>query len=392
MNGCERVAAAMRLEIPDRVPVMCQLALGHYFLNVDLPNEDIWFDAEAFAEALVVIARRYDFDGVLVNLMPAPREWREWIERVDEESDGTRILHWKKGGECRIPPDDNLHHFPVFQPPAIEDVNPEEVYYDDPHGPGGLKYPFYFGLDPKRRDESHYFPEYLFRTVDLLRERVGGELSIHAEVFSPFTQLMEFFGYTNALMYLVTHPARCHALLKRYAEGTADMAGRYAEHGADAILISSPFAGAGFISRDFYKAFVHPYEKHVVDAVHAHWPRLPVYVHTCGAIGDRLELMLESGMNGVDTLDPPPLGDVELADAVERLSGKAFIKGNMDAVNTLLNGTIEHVREDAERRVRIAGTRGGYILSSACSVAPRVAPEKLKALAEVAEAVGRFGA
>ncbi|MEI2692045.1 MAG: hypothetical protein V9H69_21000 [Anaerolineae bacterium] len=33
MNGRERIALAMRHRLPDRVPVMCQLAIGHYFLN-----------------------------------------------------------------------------------------------------------------------------------------------------------------------------------------------------------------------------------------------------------------------------------------------------------------------------------------------------------------------
>ena len=35
MNSKERILAAMNHETPDRVPVMCQLALGHYFLNFD---------------------------------------------------------------------------------------------------------------------------------------------------------------------------------------------------------------------------------------------------------------------------------------------------------------------------------------------------------------------
>ena len=390
MNPHERVAAAMRLERPERVPVVCQLALGHYFLHVDIANEEIWFDAEGFSTALVTMARRYGFDGVLVNLMPQPPGWRQWIDRIDREPDGTRVLHWKAGGFCRIPPDDNLHHYPGYQPPSLEAVDPDDIYYDDPHGPGGMKHPFYFGLDPETR-RTGAFPDHLFGTIDLLREKVGGEMSIHGEVFSPFTQLMELFGYQNALMFLVTDAGKCRDILARYAEGTADLARRQAERGVDAILISSAFAGSGFISRDWYRDFVHPYEKRVVDAVRERHPELPVYVHTCGSIGDRLELMVESGLNGVDTLDPPPLGDVVLADAVERLWGKAFIKGNIDPVNTLLNSDVDTVRADAKQRILTAGPGGGYILSSACSVAPRVDPRNLAVLVEVAEQYGRFG-
>jgi hypothetical protein len=38
MNSRQRMAIAMQGGQPDRVPVMCQLALGHYFLNSAYPR------------------------------------------------------------------------------------------------------------------------------------------------------------------------------------------------------------------------------------------------------------------------------------------------------------------------------------------------------------------
>ena len=49
---------AMRLGVPDRVPVMCQLALGHYFLHSGLDAIDVWHDSDAFAEGLICLQRR----------------------------------------------------------------------------------------------------------------------------------------------------------------------------------------------------------------------------------------------------------------------------------------------------------------------------------------------
>lgn len=68
MTGRARMDVAMRLGTPDRVPVMCQLALGHYFLQAGLDPIEIWHSTEGFAEALVRLQRRYRFDGILVNL------------------------------------------------------------------------------------------------------------------------------------------------------------------------------------------------------------------------------------------------------------------------------------------------------------------------------------
>lgn len=72
MTGRERIALAMQHKIPDRVPVMCQLALGHYFLNTNIPPHKIWFSSEGFVEALLTLQRRYRFDGILINIPGRP--------------------------------------------------------------------------------------------------------------------------------------------------------------------------------------------------------------------------------------------------------------------------------------------------------------------------------
>ncbi len=92
--------------------------------------------------------------------------------------------------------------------PKIDEVDPAQLYYDDPHDLGGLKYPFYFGLEPYRPDRARYWPDYLFRTIELVIAEAGRQLSVHSEIFSPFTQLMELFGYQEALMYLIDEPER----------------------------------------------------------------------------------------------------------------------------------------------------------------------------------------
>jgi uroporphyrinogen-III decarboxylase len=64
------------------------------------------------------------------------------------------------------------------------------------------------------------------------------------------------------------------------------------------------------------------------------------------------------------------------------------IDTNIDPVNTLLRKSREEVRADALRRMAIGSPRGGYILSSACSVSPRVPPENLTVLVEASMAFG----
>ena len=110
MTSRERVACAMRLEKPDRVPVFCQLALGHYFLNAGLPAHRIWFTSEGFAEALVKLQRRYRFDGLLINLPGRPPDLLAQLRRVEKTADGER-LYWKNGETTFVPEDDNPRHY-----------------------------------------------------------------------------------------------------------------------------------------------------------------------------------------------------------------------------------------------------------------------------------------
>ncbi len=402
MTSKERVRRAMRHEPVDRVPVMCQLAIGHYLLNTEVQPAELWFTSEGFARALIALQERYRFDGILINLPGRDPDWRRWVERIDTAADGSQTVVFTNGDTAQCPADDNVHHFPARQTkgtvplddrgtvpfvwprrPAIEQVQPEKIYYDDPHDLGGLKYPYYFGLEPCPSDRSRWWPDFMFRTIDLVKAQVGNTVSVHSEIFSPFTQLMELFGYEQALMYLIDEPEKCHAILAAYTEGASDLGSRQAQHGVDAVLISSAFAGGGFISPRQYRAFVLPYEAAVVRRIHE--TGVPVYTHTCGDIGDRLELMAETGIDGIDTLDPPPLGSVDLEDAKRRVGDRLFFKGNIDPVNTLLNRSRAEVREDALRRLAIGSRGGGYILSSACSVSPRVPPENLTVLAEASE-------
>jgi uroporphyrinogen-III decarboxylase len=388
MNGKQRIRAAMRHEPVDRVPVMCQLAIGHYLLNTEVTPVDLWFTSEGFAQALVTLQERYRFDGILINLLGTDPDWMRHVERIETADDGSQTVRFKNGDIARCPADDNVHHLPAGgrRRPALDEVDPGRIYYDDPHGLGGLKYPFYFGLEPYEASPDDYWPDYLWRTIELVLGQVGRKVSVHSEIFSPFTQLMELFSYEQALMHMIDDPAKIHAILAAYTRGAADLGVRQARRGVDAVLISSAFAGAGFISPRQYREFVLPYEQEVVEAIHQQG--VPVYTHTCGDIGDRLEWMAATGTDGIDTLDPPPLGSIDLEDAKRRVGDRLFFKGNVDPVNTLLAKSPQEVRKDALWRLKVGSHGSGYILSSACSVSPRVRPENLTALVEASEEFG----
>lgn len=391
MTSKERMQLAMSLKEPDRVPVMCQLSLGHYFLYSGVDPMDIWYTSEGFAEALVRMQSKYKFDGILINLPGREPDYEKHIAAIEKKENET-LIKWKNGSYTVFPVNDNPHYFlpDGSRPfPTFEDLEPEKLFYVEPWDVTEIKYPYTWGFETEVRPFNDFFPDYHFLTIKKVMEKTTGEVSIHSEVFSPWSQFLELLNYESALMAIMMDPVKAKACLERLSEGAIALGKKQASLGVDAVLISSAFAGAGFISRTHYEEFVAPYEKRIVEEIRKEYD-IPVYTHTCGAIGDRLDLMMNTGTKGIDTLDPPPIGTVDLEEAKKTLSGKVFIKGNIDPINTLLNGNKDQVSEDVRWRLKTGKPGGGYILSSACSVAPSTPPENIRLLETLSEEFGKY--
>ena len=201
------MALAMGHREPDRVPVMCQLALGHYFLNAGLPPHEVWFTSEGFAEALVRLQRRYRFDGILINLPGRPPDLLEDVVSIRALDDGERLT-WRNGDTTFIPWDDNPHHVLAdgseSERADFERLDPDRL--DELDRLTGYTWNIYhvpWLVGKGRPGPLAEIPDDFFRTIDLVKAQVGDEVSIHGEVFSPFTHLMEALGYEQALMGLV---------------------------------------------------------------------------------------------------------------------------------------------------------------------------------------------
>jgi uroporphyrinogen-III decarboxylase len=373
----QRMEKAMNLEKPDRVPVMCQMSIGHMVLQTGFFPIELWCSAQVFSEALLQLRKAYNFDGILISLHGHSPDWEKNIKRIDK-TENELIVYWRNGDKTEFPKDDLPRHYPrnTATTRSLAELDPSMIGDE-------IEYiPVSQGLDFAINSEHK------FDIFQIIHEKAGSEFSIHGEVTSPFDYFLNLLGFKQALMHLLQDPSKCKKILQRFAEGVKRLALEMADQKIDAIKISSPYAGQGFISPEFYREFVLPFESQIARAVRDQ--NIHVYTHTCGSIGDRLEMMAESGISGLECLDPPPLGNVELAEAKKRVGHEVFIKGNMDPVNTLLYGNKEAVRDDAEYRLRMGKPDGGYILSTACSIAPHTKKENVEILVEVAEEKGYY--
>lgn len=379
MNSRERILSAMDLHKGDRVPLMCQFSIGFMMNQLHPDPVRFWYEGKTFADGLLTLRDMFHFDGILVSLHGHSEKWKDGLLKEERICDGQTRLYYQDRVETHTWEDLPLvEYMEESFNVSVDDVN------IDTDIPDKLDYiPVSGNLYFKLNDESLYSIFYY------LHEETKGECSIHGEITSSFDYFLDKFGYENGLMSLLISPEKCKQILQKYTDGVKSIAMGMCHSPIDAIKISSPFAGQGFISTDFYQEFVQPYESQIIETIKRQDKK--VYIHTCGSIGDRLELMRDSGASGLECLDPPPVGNVDLEDAFSRIGNDMFIKGNIDSVNTLLFGSEEKIKEDVLRILNIGKEKGkGFILSTACSIAPNVPKKNIHLLYELIQEHGWY--
>ena len=379
MTSKERVLAAMNLQLPDKVPLMCQFSIGSMMTHLQPYPYEFWYDKNVFADGLSSLREMFKFDGILVSLHGHSDKWKQELISCEKIEEGNFRLTYPDRTEVHSWTDLPLVSFQNRKgQKSIGDIDierdiPDEINYIPVSGN------LYFDLDK----------DHLFDIFDIIYAKVGDSVSVHGEITSPFDYFLDLLGYENGLVALIMEPEKCKLILAKFANGIMDLAVKMCDTHIDAIKISSPFAGMGFISMEDYREFVLPYEQKIIQSIRA--KGVHVYIHTCGSIDDRLELMRESKASGLECLDPIPVGNVDLEDAFRRIGNDLFIKGNIDSVNTLLFAEDEKAEADVKKIIEIGMTKGkGFILSTACSIAPMVTNQRLLMLSELIQKYGCY--
>tara|TARA_B100000700_G_scaffold173673_1_gene191894 strand:+ start:737 stop:1891 length:1155 start_codon:yes stop_codon:yes gene_type:complete len=378
MTSKEIVSMAMNRQRPERTPVMCQMANGHTIINTSVHPIDYFTDNILWADCLIRMRELYDFDGILCHKPGRVHGIMDLVERTDHDAD-IPTLFMSDGARIECTRDDDAYYKPSaeFVRPTLDELDLDNLLGWAPES--FIAFQASKGTLPIT--DSDGFEEHVFGTLDRVIDRVGDDYSVHGEVRAPFDHFLNILGMEEGLMALLDDPERSLEIIDRTTDWSVALAVAQIRRGAEAIKISSPFAGSSFLSPDMYEEFILPFESRLAKAVLEEGK--PIYTHTCGAIGDRLDLLCKTGVSGIECLDPPPLGDVDINEAIQLLNGQIFIKGNVDPVNTLLRGDAAKIKEEITQILGAAEKMDGFILSSACSVAPPAPPDNMKYMVEL---------
>ncbi len=216
----------------------------------------------------------------------------------------------------------------------------------------------------------------------ILARAAGDRCLILGWVDMPFAEACSMCGVTEFLLLLVDDPPLAHRLLDFLTERVIGFSRAQLEAGVP--MIGAGDAAASLISPAQYREFALPYERRVVQAVHAAGGR--VKLHICGNTAALLSDMVESD---ADLLNVDHLVPFEAACEVYGRAGRCF-KGNLDPVSDLLQSTPASCGAQCADRIRRArGLR--FMLSPGCEVPAATRDETFRAFCEAPQRVAGVG-
>jgi len=236
------------------------------------------------------------------------------------------------------------------QPPAIDEVN---ALLADKTALAGLEVP-----DPLGGGRMHD----RVQANALLREKAGGQLLVEGWIEGPCAEAADLRGINRLMLDFYDDPAFVRDLFEFIVDMELRFAKAQVEAGADILGMGD--AAASLVGPQIYEEFVWPYEKRMVDALHAMGTR--VRLHICGNVN---RILKPIGALGCDIVDLDFM--VSVAKAREAMGPDQVLLGNLDPVKVLRNGTPESITAAVAQCHREAGPR--YIVGAGCEV-PRDTP------------------
>ncbi len=201
-----------------------------------------------------------------------------------------------------------------------------------------------------------------------IQERVGERgLIMAGELYSPLKMLHLDLGAQDTTFLLVDHPQRTQELLARHESAQLDLVRQMAVAGVPSM-----------IAMDNLDAMLHPpayVEKYSASFYEqasriCHEHDSTFFIHACGQQRQNLKFISSLGVDGLEGIAYPPLGNIELEEAME-LSGDRFIlTGGISADQTdglTTRDAIFSYVEDLFERMRPFAHR--FMLAASCNTA-----------------------
>lgn len=202
-----------------------------------------------------------------------------------------------------------------------------------------------------------------------------------------YHNVMDLFGMEEYLVKMMTNPEVVRVVTDKVCEFYYEANQRFFEAAGDEV--DAFFFGNDFGTQEnlicgpaqFDEAIMPWFRKFTKQG---HDAGLQVVLHSCGAIHDVIERLIEAG---VDCLHPIQAlaKDMDAATLARDFGGRISFMGGIDAQALLTNGTPDEIRADVARVKALLAPSGLIVSPSHEAILPNVPPENVEALAEAAQ-------
>lgn len=365
MNSKERVLAAMRGQVPDRVPVWVTV-VG------DL--------AERLAQATGIPAD--PLDAYLTN-------------RISNAALLTSLGNDVVGIGSTAPPSQAIH-------------TRSDGYLEDEWGFIYRRVPHQFGsyleivgrplagISSAGELARHPLPDPAAPgRFDIARDRAGAYGQTHALLgiveCTVFEMAWNLVGLEPFLIDMVQGRDYIGPLLDRVADYSIGIGRALIDLGADAILTGDDLGmeTGPMISPGTWRKWLKPRLQRVFDAYRAARPDILIVYHTCGSVLPFLDELVEIGVQVLNPIQVTARG-MDAAWLKRTYGDRIAFCGGVDQREVLPHGTPADVELEVRRRIAELGQDGGYILAPTHDVQADTPVENVLAVFEAAKKWGTY--
>ncbi|MBS3977703.1 MAG: hypothetical protein KGZ75_13460 [Syntrophomonadaceae bacterium] len=357
MKPRQRVLTALNLGVPDRVPFM-ESAIDE-ILQVQLMGRDN-FTPDELCEKLGLDAFGYDYPATGGEL-------------------GT-------GEVARGITTHDVYYFPKritfdFLPPWIADKG-EGVAGRSFIKKGLLTDNDSIALFDKFLPDPHHLARY-----DIVSDWISKykkDYAVFARIRLGAAPTINSMGFEELCYKIFDNPNLVKEVHRRFSEWTAQVIQHLNKMDFDFIWAADDIADnkGPWFSPAIFQEFFLPYMKIAADEIKKPW-----VFHSDGNLFPIMDDLLSLGMQGIHPLQPAAMDIVKMK---EDYGHRVCLVGNIDLDYTLTRGTPEEVEEEVKQRIETIGQKGGYIVSSANSLASYVKPENALALGQAVKKYGKY--
>ena len=364
MSNRERLLRVLRREPVDRIPVAP-------FIHINYVKEFFGSHEVDWVVKTPEVYKHFGFDTIHRNCSPV----------YDAYGPGTDT--WKMKTEVQRDGRDETKITEITTPGGPIRIQEELRWtceYDAESS--AVEYPI-AGIEDFELFRRHQPPLEAADATDIRRAKdaVGKEGIVAPWIQGAFNLLALYYRKLDDLLLdPLVNPGFYARMMEHFLTRYMGFVQQLIDAGTDVLSYGANVANAKLISPEFYRRYIGPYEKRLIDFIQSRG--VIVLFHNCGYARNFLSLYSDLGMQAYESLAPRPYGDTELNEAVAAFGMKTALAGGIDQLDLLRSGTPQQIDSTVETICRTVRNRSNFILGTTDYFNEATPRENIHALAE----------